>query len=215
MTDKQDRTPKTARKRSPAATEAQRRYRERQKGAGLVSLQLSVSPVERDHLMACLAAYRLRPLTAQLTGKDYDDMDHQPWTAQRLFDALSGHSYAHDRGIQFQMRNGGDPMIEAELPHYGDLPVQIVVTESEIRASSVLCSASHVANTAAFNEMCLRLNLTFPLLDFGLLDVSGEPTYVVFGQLSTHSSIANIVEELETLGHNTILAAHEIQPFLA
>jgi uncharacterized protein YjfI (DUF2170 family) len=54
-----------------------------------------------------------------------------------------------------------------------------------------------------------------PLSDFGLLNINGEPTYVVFGQLSTHSSIANIVEELETLGHNTILAAHEIQPFLA
>lgn len=129
------------------------------------------------------------------------------WTTKTLFDALHDHADQAGHPFALTLHNNGDHAISAELREYGDLPVIIVVAEQEIRVSAVLCEQSSVKEPATFNETCLRLGPALPLSNIGLVD--GH--YIVFGQLSIHSSLDNIVEELNVLGHNTIQTAHDLQ----
>jgi uncharacterized protein YjfI (DUF2170 family) len=85
--------------------------------------------------------------------------------------------------------------------------VIIVVAEQEIRVSAVLCEAAGVKDPNKFNEICLRVGPALPLSNIGLVDEH----YIVFGQLSIHSSLENVVEELNVLGQNTIQTADDLR----
>jgi uncharacterized protein YjfI (DUF2170 family) len=71
-----------------------------------------------------------------------------------------------------------------------------------------------VHDRAAFNDACLRLNPLNPLSNLGLQSFDGEDVYVVFGELSTRSPLANIVEEIDVLARNTLQAAEALRPYI-
>ena len=60
------------------------------------------------------------------------------------------------------------------------------------------------------NKAMLSANISIPLSSFALL----EDQYVIYGALSVHSSLQDIVHELEVLSSNTIEAIDAMSDYL-
>jgi uncharacterized protein YjfI (DUF2170 family) len=131
-------------------------------------------------------------------GMDLQAMSHK-WTTQRLFDALQEHA-SHQPQFSGAWLQATPASIEITLASYGDQPVHLVVTEFEIRMTTPLCEQRMVKDALGFNEACLRLGPNMPLSNVGLVGSH----YILFGQLSVHSPLANVVEELDVMGRNVI-----------
>lgn len=132
---------------------------------------------------------------------------NNPWTTQSLHDALTG-APPHDiAGIGFELVGGVEPSISIVMREHGDLAIQMAVSGEQIFVSAPLCLGSEVKDRAAFNDACLRLNPLNPLSNLGLQSIDGEDLYIVFGELSSRSSLATVIEEIQVLADNTIQAA--------
>ena len=53
-----------------------------------------------------------------------------------------------------------------------------------------------------------------PLSTIAIQPVGGVPSYAMFGSLDTHSSLANLMFEIETLAENVIHASDAYAPYL-
>lgn len=195
---------------SPSAT-AQRAFRERMRQKGLVPRQLYVRLEHVDRLASLEKILQLPALPPFLYTMDTASMNQQ-WNVSSLFEALKSSEFAPH--VTMSLLDGAEPAIHLELHAMGDLPMHIVTAGGEIRVSTALCHADQVKDRTAFNDACLRLNTLYPLSNLGLTQIDGEDTYIVFGQLSALSPLANVIEEVTVLGHNTIQAAHELHSLL-
>ncbi|MBS0516891.1 MAG: YjfI family protein [Proteobacteria bacterium] len=137
-----------------------------------------------------------------------------PWTTQTLFDALETHAVRERLPLRMRLEAGAEPTIAISLPEHGDLDIHLAASGQQLFVSTPLCLGSQVRDRSAFNDACLRLNPLNPLSNIGLQSLDGEDVYTVFGELSTRSPIANIVEEVVTLADNTLQAAHALQNFI-
>lgn len=129
---------------------------------------------------------------------------NEKWTTQGLHDALAGHAAKHRQLAGLRLHKAPSA-ISFGLRDYGDQPVTVTVSDEEVHVSTPLCEQRAVKDAAAFNEACLRLGPVLPLSNVGLVDSH----YVLFGQLSAHSPLANVIEELDVLGQNATLAQGE------
>jgi uncharacterized protein YjfI (DUF2170 family) len=151
----------------------------------------------------------LRHQRNEQTDRLIDGMDLratiQKWTTQSLFDALRDHGMKQKQwsGVWLQATPAS---IELSLADYADQAVHLVVTDAEIRMTTALCEQGMVKDPLRFNEACLRLGPNMPLSNVGLIGSQ----YILFGQLSAHSPLANIVEELDVMGRNAIDAQAEL-----
>jgi uncharacterized protein YjfI (DUF2170 family) len=137
-------------------------------------------------------------------GMDVQAMS-QKWTTQRLFDALQEHATSTQQFSRTWLQ-ATPASIELALATYADQPVHLVVIEYEIRMTTPLCEQRAVNDSLRFNEACLRLGPNMPLSNVGLVGSH----YILFGQLSAHSPLANIVEELDVMGRNVIDAQGQL-----
>lgn len=151
----------------------------------------------------------LRHQRNERTDRLIDGMDLRPtiqkWTTQSLFDALRDHGVKQKQwsGVWLQATPAS---IELSLAAYADQAVHLVVTDYDIRMTTALCEQGMVKDALRFNEACLRLGPNMPLSNVGLVGSH----YILFGQLSAHSPLANIVEELDVMGRNVIDAQAEL-----
>jgi len=125
------------------------------------------------------------------------------WDTQSLYRELSQSALARER---VKLELVGDAIV-ATMPEHGDLEIQLAVSGDQVFVSAPLCRASQVKDRDRFNDACLRLNPVNPLSNIGLVDVGDEDLYIVFGELSSRSSLDNVVEEIRVLADNTIEAA--------
>ncbi|ODU53087.1 MAG: hypothetical protein ABS98_01950 [Lysobacteraceae bacterium SCN 69-48] len=144
---------------------------------------------------------------------DNKQMAHH-WTTTSLFDALAASDYVKEGRARISLEHNSEAVILIEAHDHGDLPMQMLASGSEVHVSTVLCLASSVKDRGTFNEACLRLNPIYPLSNIGLSTVHGEDAYIVFGQLSALSPLANVIEEIHTLGHCATQAANELHPHI-
>lgn len=128
----------------------------------------------------------------------------EPWNTLSLAEALSSSTLAESAAIDAGSEDSG---ITITLADYGDMQVHIAVSGDQVFVSTLLCAASMIKDRAAFNDACLRLNPLNPLSNLGLQTVNGEDVYIIFGELSAQSSLANVVEEIEVLADNAVDAA--------
>lgn len=138
----------------------------------------------------------------------------QPWTTSSLFDALETHIARERLPMKLSLEPGSEPTIAIRLPEHGDLDIHLGASGQQLFVSTPLCMGSQVKDRAVFNDACLRLNPINPLSNIGLQSLDGEDVYMVFGELSTRSPIANIVEEIVMLADNTLQAAHALQSYI-
>ncbi|MBD8879827.1 MULTISPECIES: YjfI family protein [Rhodanobacter] len=197
---------------SPGAI-AQRRFRERMRDMGLSPYQVFIREEHKEALSRIEQTLRLPTLPSYVYLMDNQAMAHQ-WTTRSLFEALQASDYVKEGRARISLEHAPEAVIHIEAHDHGDLPMQMLASGTEVHVSTVLCLASSVKDRGTFNDACLRLNPIYPLSNIGLSTVHGNDAYIVFGQLSALSPLANVIEEIHTLGHCATQAAHELHSHL-
>jgi uncharacterized protein YjfI (DUF2170 family) len=165
---------------------------------GMTIPRIYMTEGEQGLVREFLQHHRTERTDQLIGGMDLQAMS-QKWTTQRLFDALQEHANNQQQFSRVWLQ-ATPSSIELALASYGDQPVHLVVTEYEIRMTTPLCEQRTVRDPLRFNEACLRLGPNMPLSNVGLVGSH----YILFGQLSVRSPLANIVEELDVMGRNVI-----------
>lgn len=181
-----------------AGAKRQKAFRDRMTRMGMTIPRIYMTEGEQEQVREFLRHHRNERTARLIGGMDLQVMS-QKWTTQRLFDALQEHASSQQLCSRVWLQ-ATPASIELALANYGDQPVHLVVTEYEIRMTTPLCHQRMVLDPLRFNEACLRLGPNMPLSNVGLVGSH----YILFGQLSTHSALANIVEELDVMGRNVI-----------
>lgn len=123
--------------------------------------------------------------------------------------------YADAKEISVELIEAIEPAISLTLHDYGDMGVQIAAAGDQVFISTVLVPAEQVKDRHGLNDACMRLNPLNPLSNLGITQYDGHDTYIVFGELSSTSSVDQVDEEIRALAENTIDAAEFIKPFIS
>lgn len=192
---------------SPGA-KRQKAFRERMGTMGMTIPRIYMTADEQAMVRTFLRHSRGERTERLIEGMDFSRM-HDKWSVPRLFEALKAD--AARQGALADIRlEGAPPMVALALAQYGGQAVRLAVSDEEIFVTTVLCEKGAVKQPARFNEACLRLGPTLPLSNVGLVGND----YILFGQLSAHSPLANIVEELDVLGRNAVEALNTLSALI-
>lgn len=190
-----------------------RNYRERMREQGLVKKDVWIRPEYAEELAAIEKSMRettrdpaLPHLPAQSTGTG--------WSVSTIRHAITQTSAVRDGLIGLETIEGAEPSLHLIMHEYGDLSVFVAVGGEQIIVESYLWPAGDVADTAAFNAHVLSTHKLLPLSTIALQRVGGVTSYTMFGSLDTHSSLANLMFEIETLADNVISATDAYRTFL-
>lgn len=130
------------------------------------------------------------------------------WTTETLYQALLQSGPAQEEAFAVELVEGADPGILITMSEFGDLPLLLSVSGSQIIVDTLLWPADDVEDPAAFNTMILRTHKLFPLSTFGIqTGPDGKEYYEMFGSLSAGSILESVIFEIETLADNAMQAA--------
>lgn len=187
----------------------QRRHRDRLREQGLVKKELWVLPEYAEEL--AMVERRMRQpggsaVPAMWTEGGGTMRDKTLWTATALYDALAASDSVRLGAIGVELLEGAEPGLYLTMHDYGDLPLYMAVVGRQIVVEAMLWPVSQVLDPVAFNEELLRTHKLFPLSTLGIETIDGEAVYIMFGALSSASSLADVLFEIETLADNVIRA---------
>lgn len=130
------------------------------------------------------------------------------WTTQRLYEALAQSEPAKEGVFEVELVEGADPGILITMTEFGDLPLLMSVSGSQIIVDTLLWAVDDVDDSAELNNLILKTHKLFPLSTFGIRPgPDGQDYYEMFGSLSAGSILESIIFEIETLADNAIQAA--------
>jgi uncharacterized protein YjfI (DUF2170 family) len=188
----------------------QRAFRERMRHQGLVSKLVYIRP-EHAPLLSRVEKALQRPgaqIQIQNDNKGESQTMGTKWTTASLFEALKSSPLASSGQATVELLEGAEPAINLTMHEYGDLPIEVAASGEQLFCSTPLWDEDQVKDRAAFNEGLLLINPISPLSNFGLIQLEdGRKQYIVFGELSAQSELAQVVEEVEVLARNTLEAA--------
>jgi uncharacterized protein YjfI (DUF2170 family) len=193
----------TSKRLNPGA-KRQKALRDRMARMGMTIPRIYMDESERALVREFLRDYRSTHTERLIEGMDFSSMNSK-WSVPRLYEALQEHGRRHGQFADLR-QHSARPAIELSLARYDRQPVQIVVTGHEIFVASALCERHAIRHKAKFDETCLRLGPMLPLSNVGLVGNH----YILFGQLSAHAPLSNIVEELDVLGRNVVDALGQL-----
>ena len=134
------------------------------------------------------------------------------WTVQSLYEALAESDSAQEEKFDIELIEGVDHGILITMKEFGDLPLIMSVSGSQIIVDTLLWPVDDVADSAAFNTMVLKTHKYFPLSTFGIrAGPDGRDYYEMFGSLSAGSTLESVIFEFETLADNAMQAADAYQ----
>ena len=134
------------------------------------------------------------------------------WTTESLLEALKQSEPVTAGDIEVSLVEGADPGILVTMKEFGDLPLLMSVSGSQIVVDTLLWPVEEAGDSAAFNEMILKTHKLFPLSTFGIVVGSdGRDYYEMFGSLSAGSILETVIFEIETLADNAMQAAEAYQ----
>lgn len=136
----------------------------------------------------------------------------EQWTTETLYEALSQSEPALGNAFDVELIEGTDPSILITMSEFGDLPLILSVSGSQIIVDTLLWPVDEVDDQAAFNTMILKTHKIFPLSTFGIqTGPDGREFYEMFGSLSAGSVLESVIFEIETLADNAMQAADAYQ----
>ncbi len=134
------------------------------------------------------------------------------WTTQSLCEALAQSEAVTEGAIDVELIEGADPGILITMNEFGDLPLLMSVSGSQIIVDTLLWPVEDVDDSATFNTMILKSHKLFPLSTFGIRSgPDGREYYELFGSLSAGSILESVIFEFETLADNALQAAEVYQ----
>lgn len=187
----------------------QSKYRERLREKGYVKREVWIPPDYAKVLKDCETALRagVMPIIPP-TRKETSMSQDENWTTESLLEALQQSSTAVGGGIEVSLVEGTDPGILVTMKEFGDLPLLMSVSGSQIIVDTLLWPVEEVDDSAGFNEMILKTHKLFPLSTFGIVPgPDGRDYYELFGSLSAGSILESVIFEIETLADNALQAA--------
>ncbi|KKW68686.1 hypothetical protein AAV94_03960 [Lampropedia cohaerens] len=192
----------------------QRLHRQRLREMGLVKKELWVLPEYAQDLLAVEKLMR-QPRGAQPFIKEGIMNTTAPWTTETLHQALQGSDLVKRGAASLELLEGAEASLLITMHEYGELPLFLAVAGAQIVVEAYLWPVSQIRDRAAFNEQVLRTQKVFPLSTIAIESyANGEAAYIVFGALSAHSTLANVVYEIETLSDNVIQITEAFAPVL-
>ncbi len=191
----------------------QSRYRSRLREKGYVKREIWIPPEFTKILKDCETALRagiLPFLPKSPTGGEMSEDGN--WTTESLCRALAQSETAREGTINVELIAGTDPGILITMVEFGDLPLLMSVSGSQILVDTLLWPVDDVKNTAAFNDLILKTHKVLPLSTFGIRQgPDGREYYEMFGSLSAGSILESVLFEIETLADNAMQAAEAYQ----
>jgi uncharacterized protein YjfI (DUF2170 family) len=134
------------------------------------------------------------------------------WTTETLYQALDQSEPAGEGAIKVELVEGADPGILITMTEFGDLPLLMSVSGSQILVDTLLWRVAEVKDPAAFNALILKTHKLLPLSTFGIRSgPDGTEYYEMFGSLSAGSILQSILFEIETLADNAMQVAAAYQ----
>jgi uncharacterized protein YjfI (DUF2170 family) len=108
--------------------------------------------------------------------------------------------------------SGEIEVLRIEVEDREELPIFVSSSEEQILCIAYLFKENEIkeGKVAEMNNAMLMTNITMPLSSFAKIDEQ----YVIYGALSRHSSLYDIVHELETLSSNSIEAIDAMKDYL-
>ncbi len=191
----------------------QSKYRERLRERGYVKREVWIPPDYTKVLKDCETALRAdvmpiipRTFTERKMSKD------ENWTTESLLEALEQSEPVTTGDIEVSLVEGADSGILVTMKEFGDLPLLMSVSGSQIIVDTLLWPVEEADDSAAFNEMILKTHKLFPLSTFGIVaGPDGRDYYEMFGSLSAGSILETVIFEIETLADNAMQAAEAYQ----
>ena len=196
-----------------------REFRERMRRAGLVKKDVWIRPEFAEDLAAIEKRFRQVPGDGSLDGTSGPGETRgghvtPGWTLAALHRALEACPLVQAGSIEVTRVEGVDPALSLVMREYGDLPIFVGVGGLQIVAQALMWPVDHVGDPDTFNAHVLRSHKLVPLTTMGIEPVAGVPCYIMLGSLDTHSSLANILFEVETLAENVIASVDAYRAFL-
>lgn len=107
---------------------------------------------------------------------------------------------------------GAQNVLQILVSDLDEMPIYVTVTDTQMLCITYLCRRDEIRadKRDELNRSMLEMNVAVPLSSFALI----EDYYVIFGALSTTSSINDICRELVTLAANAYDALEAIEEFL-
>ncbi|WP_313927614.1 DUF2170 family protein [Pseudoxanthomonas sp.] len=196
-----------------ASTLHVRNYRERMREQGLVKKDVWIRPEYAEELAAIEKSMRESERKA---GIPY--LPTQPieagWTVPAIRHAIGQTSAVRDGLLSVETIEGAEPSLHLVMHEYGDLSVFLAVGGEQILVEAYLWPVDDVMDPAAFNAHVLSTHVLLPLSTIGMQRIGGVAGYSMFGALDSHSSLANVMFEIETLAENVIHATDAYRPYL-
>ena len=191
----------------------QSRYRSRLREKGYVKREIWIPPEHSAILKDCETALRagISPIVPNAATESEMSEDGN-WTTETLHEALSQSESAMESSMNVELVAGIDPAILITMSEFGDLPLLLSVSGSQILVETLLWPVDEVKDTAAFNELILKTHKLLPLSTFGIRHgPDGRDYYEMFGSLSAGSILESVQFEIETLADNAMQAAEAYQ----
>ena len=191
----------------------QSRYRARLRENGYVKREIWIPPDYTKILKDCETALRagVMPFIPK-TVTERKMSEVRNWTTETLYEALAQSETAGEGEIEVELVEGTDPGILITMTEFGDLPLLMSVSGSQILVDTLLWPVDEVSDPAAFNEMIMKTHKLLPLSTFGIRQgPDGREYYEMFGSLSAGSILESILFEIETLADNAMQAAAAYQ----
>ena len=191
----------------------QTRYRERLRQQGFVKREVWIPPESTKTIKDCEMALRegITPIIPKVERKTRMSQQDN-WTTLSLFEALKAAEPVKEGEIEIELVEGADPTLLLTMTEFGDLPIYVNVSGSQIIVDSLLWPVAAVSDTASFNMILLRTHKLFPLSTFGITNgPDGTEYYEIFGSLSSASLFESVLFEIETLADTAIQAVEAYQ----
>jgi uncharacterized protein YjfI (DUF2170 family) len=187
----------------------QSRYRDRLRQQGYVKREVWIPPDSAHVLKEIERALRagVVPIIPKM-GKERNMNQVNDWDTQSLLEALGQSEQAADGAFDVELVEGAEPGILVTMKEFGDLPILMSTSGSQIIVTTLLWPVDDVEDSAGFNTMILKTHKLFPLSTFGITRGPGDQDfYELFGSLSAGSILESVIYEIETLADNALQAA--------
>lgn len=179
---------------------------------GLVKKDVWIRPEHAAELAAIEKTMREVGDLAQSSPSE--DGKGPGWSLPTIRHALAQTSAVRDGLIELETIEGAEPSLHLVMREYGELSIFVAIGGEQIIVEAYLWPVAQVREPAAFNAHVLATHKLLPLSTIAIQPIGGVPSYAMFGSLDTHSSLANLIFEIETLAENVIHASDAYAPYL-
>jgi uncharacterized protein len=196
----------------------QQQYRQRLREQGLIKKEVWILPENTAELLEIEKIFRQPTIENKsffCHMKENNEMkNREVWKIDDLFTELNESNLVKQGFATVEIIDGIDACLHIIMHDYGDLPLFLSVSNQQIIVEALLWPVSLIKNPSAFNEEILCARKLFALSTIAIEKTGdGEINYIMYGALSSSSTLNNIVYELETLSDNVIKATEAYEHF--